>query len=47
MVRKTQLNQNGQLHNILSKMALWSSWTWRQKKHMGGFFDQKFWPKMS
>jgi hypothetical protein len=24
----------------LSRMALWSSWTWGQKNHMVGFFDQ-------
>jgi len=23
-------------------MALWSSWTWGQKNHMGGFFLSKF-----
>ncbi len=31
-------SRNGRVQNNLSRMALWSSWTWGQKNHMGGFF---------
>jgi len=33
-------SRNGQVQIDLFKMALWSSWTWGQKNHTGGFFDQ-------
>jgi hypothetical protein len=45
LVKKKQQkkpSQNGHVQIDLSKMALWSSWTWGQKDHMGGFFDQNF-----
>jgi hypothetical protein len=35
-------SQNGQVQINLSKMALWSSWTWGQKKNMGFFLIPKF-----
>jgi hypothetical protein len=37
--RPRRPSQNDQIQNDLSKMALWSSWTWEQKNHMGGFFN--------
>jgi hypothetical protein len=33
-------SQNGWVQIDLSKMALWSSWTWGQKNHLGGFFTK-------
>jgi hypothetical protein len=36
-----KLCQNGQVQINLSKMTLWSSWTWGQKNH-SGFFLLKF-----
>jgi hypothetical protein len=36
-----KLSQNGRIQIDLSKMALWSSWTWGQKKPYGGFFLTK------
>jgi hypothetical protein len=33
-----RLSQNGRVQIDLSKMALWSSWTWGHKNHMRGFF---------
>jgi len=32
-------SKNGRVQINLSEMALWSSWTWGQKNHMGDFFD--------
>ncbi len=31
--------QNGWVQINLSKMTLWSSWTWGQKNHKGGIID--------
>jgi hypothetical protein len=39
--KKDQQNrpsQNGRVQIDLSKMALWSNWTWGRKTHKGGFF---------
>jgi hypothetical protein len=40
MVQSKKPNQNGQVQIDLSKMALWSSWTWGEKNHMGGFLTK-------
>jgi hypothetical protein len=31
-------SQNGWVQIDLSKMELWSNWSWGQKNHMRGFF---------
>jgi hypothetical protein len=33
-------NPNGRVQIDLSKITIWSSWTWGQKNHKGGFFDR-------
>jgi len=35
-----RLSRNNWVQIDLSKMAPWLNWTWVQKTHMGGFFDQ-------